>query len=49
MASTKAPMKREYRTAIEHRCDRMGGAAYAMHAQAGHQDGSDCGGGSVLA
>ena len=49
VASTKAPMDGEERKAFADWCDRMGGAAYAMHAQAGHQDGSDCGGGSVLA
>ena len=49
VASTKTPMDGEERKAFAAWCDRMGGATYAMHAQSGHQDGSDCGGGSVLA
>jgi hypothetical protein len=49
VAATKNPMDGEERKAFADWCDRMGGATYAMHAQSGHQDGSDCGGGSVLA
>ena len=43
VAATKTPMTVEERKAFVAWCDRMGGAAYAMHAQPGHRDGGGCG------
>ena len=47
VAATKTPMTVEERKAFVAWCDRMGGAAYAMHAQPGHRDGGCCGGSLV--
>jgi len=47
VAASKAPMEPDERKAFAEWCDRMGGAAYAMHAQPGHQDGACCGGSAV--
>jgi predicted aldo/keto reductase-like oxidoreductase len=43
VASTQTPMTVDERKAFASWCDRMGGAAYAMHAQPGHRDGGCCG------
>jgi aryl-alcohol dehydrogenase-like predicted oxidoreductase len=48
VAASKSPMDAAERKAFAGWCDQMGGAAYAMHAQPGHQDGACCGG-SVVA
>ena len=47
VASSKSPMDAAERKAFAEWCDRMGGAAYAMHAQPGHQDGACCGSSAV--
>ena len=47
VAAGKPPMEVEERKAFAGWCDRMGGAAYAMHAQPGHQDGACCGGSAL--
>jgi aryl-alcohol dehydrogenase-like predicted oxidoreductase len=47
IAASKSPMDAAERKAFAEWCDRMGGAAYAMHAQPGHQDGACCGSSAI--
>lgn|GEM_PF-140865 len=43
LAAGKTPMNEKERQDFAQWCDRMGGAAYAMHCQPGHRDGGGCG------